>query len=325
MDGNSGGLGMKVSVIVPVYNVEPYLKKCLDSLVHQTLNEIEILVVNDGSPDHSQKIIDEYAKNYPEKVRSFMKENGGQGSARNLALGYAKGEYIGFVDSDDWVDLTMYEEMYQKAMKEQADIVICNTVDHYDDYEVYHTQSDVGKFRKCGSVCNKIFRRTLIGDSRFPAGLWYEDFCFGIKLLMQTEKVVYCKKHFYHALNREGSTMNNNNARKNLDMLRVMDEIVNFAKEKGLYEQYAYDLEYMMIEHILITSINRVAEQKNTEKRKIINTMRKYVCGHYPDFRKDAAFREFNKNQKIVAILNAKGLYFVAQMLLKMKRLLKKQ
>lgn len=316
---------MKVSVIVPVYNVEPYLRKCLDSLVHQTLNEIEILIVNDGSPDNSQDIIDKYTQEYPERVRSFIKENGGQGSARNLALNYAKGEFIGFVDSDDWVDLTMYETMYQKAYEENADIVICNTVDHYSDHEVYHQQSEVGKFRKCGSVCNKIFRRTLIDDERFPAGLWYEDFCFGIKLLMQTEKVAYCEEHFYHALDRAGSTMNNNNAQKNLDMLQIMDEIVRFAKEKELYECYSYDLEYMMIEHILITSINRVAEQKNVEKKKIIEKMRKYVLNHYPKFWKDAAFAEFNTNQQIVAILNASGLYFIARILLKIKRFLKKQ
>ena len=133
---------MKVSVIVPVYNVEPYLRKCLNSLVHQTLNEIEVLVVNDGSQDNSQDIIDEYAQKYPEKIRSFIKENGGQGSARNLALGLAKGEFIGFVDSDDWVELTMFETMYQKAFSENADIVICNTVDHYSDHEVYHQQSE---------------------------------------------------------------------------------------------------------------------------------------------------------------------------------------
>ena len=95
---------IKVSVIVPVYNVEKYIDKCLDSLVNQTLKDIEIIVVNDGSPDNSQKIIDKYVKKYPNKVKSFIKENGGQGSARNLGMEYAKGEYISFVDSDDWID-----------------------------------------------------------------------------------------------------------------------------------------------------------------------------------------------------------------------------
>lgn len=316
---------MKVSVIVPVYNVEPYLKKCLDSLVGQTLDELEILVVNDGSPDGSQKIIDEYVEKYPKRLKGFVKENGGQASARNLALQYAQGEFIGFVDSDDWVDATMFETMYQKAVIENADIVICNTIDHFADHEVYHRQSDVGKFRKCGSVCNKIFKRILIDDVRFPAGLWYEDLCFGVELLMQTERVAYCEEHFYHALDRQGSTMNNNNAKKNLNMLVVMDEIIKFAKEKGLYEKFSYDLEYMVIEHILITSINRVAEQDNKEKSKIIRKMREYVLKHYPNFKRDDAFKEFSKNQQVVAILNAYGLSSVSQMIFKCKRMLKRK
>ena len=92
---------VKVSVIVPVYNVEQYLAECLDSLVSQTLEDIEILVVNDGSPDNSQAIIDDYAARYPDKIRPFVKKNGGLSDTRNFAVKQARGEYIGFVDSDD--------------------------------------------------------------------------------------------------------------------------------------------------------------------------------------------------------------------------------
>ena len=130
---------------------------------------------------------------------------------------------------------------------------------------------------------------------------------------MQTDHVSYCEEHFYHAFNRPVSTMNNNNARKNLDMLKVMDEIVAFAKEKDLYEQLSYDLEYMTIEHILITSI----------KREIINQMRKYVLQHYPNFRKDKAFQEFNKKQQMVAVLNAYGLSCVSRLIFVCKGILK--
>ncbi len=311
---------MKVSVIVPVYNVEKYLRKCLDSLIQQTLDDLEILVVNDGSPDNSQKIIDEYAMEYPGRVVSFQKENGGQASARNMALDYAKGEFVGFVDSDDWVDTAMFETMYNKAIDEHADIVICNTVDHYPDREVYHRQSDVSKFRRCGSSCNKIFRRTLVGQTRFPSGLWYEDFCFSIQLLMQTEQVSYCEDHFYHALERQGSTMNNSNSRKNLDMLEIMDRIVHFTEENGIREKYAYDLEYMMIEHILITSINRVAEQKTKDRNEVIEKLRKYVLEKYRFFWKDEAFCEFGSSHKIVAVLNAYGLWWIAQLIFRLKR-----
>ena len=115
----------KVSVIVPVYNVEKYIDKCLNTLVNQTLKDIEIIIVNDGSPDNSQEIIDKYQKKYPKKIKSYIKENGGQGSARNFGLEKATGEYIGYVDSDDFIELDMYEKLYNKAKKHDLDISIC--------------------------------------------------------------------------------------------------------------------------------------------------------------------------------------------------------
>ena len=108
---------IKVSVIIPVYNTEDYLRECIESLVNQTLREIEILIVNDGSTDSSLEIMKEFKNKYPNIIKIFDKVNGGQASARNYALPFAQGEYLGFVDSDDWVDSTMYEEMYEKAEK----------------------------------------------------------------------------------------------------------------------------------------------------------------------------------------------------------------
>ena len=115
----------KVSIIVPIYKVEKWLDRCLDSLVHQTLEEIEIIAVNDGSPDNSQAIIDRYVEQYPDKVYGYIKENGGLSDARNYGLQYAHGEYIAFVDSDDYVDVTAYEKLYNKAKEEDSEIVVC--------------------------------------------------------------------------------------------------------------------------------------------------------------------------------------------------------
>ena len=117
---------IKVSIIVPVYNVELYLEKCLLSVVNQTLNEIEILVVNDGSKDNSQKIIEEFQLEYPTKIFGFTKENGGLSDARNFGIDRAKGQFLGFVDSDDYVSETMFEEMYNLAIKYDAEMTICN-------------------------------------------------------------------------------------------------------------------------------------------------------------------------------------------------------
>ena len=106
---------VKVSVIVPVYNVEKYLTQCLDSLVNQTLKDIEIIIVNDESPDNSQAIIDKYAKRYPKIIKAYKKKNGGLSDARNYGIERATGDYIGFVDSDDFVELDMYEDLYKAA------------------------------------------------------------------------------------------------------------------------------------------------------------------------------------------------------------------
>ena len=123
-------LAPKISAIVPVYNVEPYLRQCLDSLVHQTLGDCEIIVVNDGSPDNSLEIIKEYAAEYP-NVRYIDQPNRGLAAARNAGLRKAKGEYVIVIDSDDWVDVTMFEKLYDRAIATGADIVQCGYARYY--------------------------------------------------------------------------------------------------------------------------------------------------------------------------------------------------
>ena len=117
---------IKVSIIVPFYNVENYIEKCLQSLVNQTLEDIEILLVNDGSKDRSEEIAKQFIEKYPNKIIYLEKENGGLSDARNYAIPHAKGEYIAFLDSDDYVETNMYEEMYNKAKKEDLDYVECD-------------------------------------------------------------------------------------------------------------------------------------------------------------------------------------------------------
>ena len=115
----------KISIVVAVYNLEKYLPRCLDALVNQTLQDIEIICVDDGSTDSAPQIIDEYAIKYPEKVKAFHKENGGEFTTRNYGLERATGEYVTFVDTDDYVDLTWAEKLYNAAKKNDADIAVC--------------------------------------------------------------------------------------------------------------------------------------------------------------------------------------------------------
>ena len=315
---------MKISVIIPVYNTEDYLKECIESLVNQTLREIEILIVNDGSTDSSLEIMKEFKNKYPNIIKIFDKVNGGQASARNYALPFAQGEYLGFVDSDDWVDSTMYEEMYEKAEKEDADIVICDMVDHFPDRTVCYPSSRFeNKFKVTPSACNKLFKRSLVKEDVFPVGLWYEDFEFTTMQLMKTDCISVIHKGLYHCHCREVSTMYNNNSEKNQDILVVLEHLVEYVEKNGWYEKYKNVLEYLYIDHVLITSINRVQKQTNEKKKIVINNLRKEVLKKYNSFYKDDAFREMPKKRQIIALLNAYGLCSMSMMLLKITEIIK--
>ena len=315
---------IKVSVIIPVYNTEDYLKECIESLVNQTLREIEILIVNDGSTDSSLEIMKEFKNKYPNIIKIFDKVNGGQASARNYALSFAQGEYLGFVDSDDWVDSTMYEEMYEKAEKEDADIVICDMVDHFPDRTVCYPSSRFeNKFKVTPSACNKLFKRSLVKEDVFPVGLWYEDFEFTTMQIMKTDCISVIHKGLYHCHCREVSTMYNNNSEKNQDILVVLEHLVEYVEKNGWYEKYKNVLEYLYIDHVLITSINRVQKQTNEKKKIVINNLRKEVLKKYNSFYKDDAFREMPKKRQIIALLNAYGLCSMSMMLLKITEIIK--
>ena len=188
---------IKVSVIVPVYNVEKYIDKCLNSLVNQTLKDIEIIVVNDGTKDSSQKIIDKYAKKY-NNVKPFIKENGGVSSARNFGLNESCGEYVLFVDGDDFVDYTMTEKMYKNAKKEKLDIVVCNMYKFYNDdkKEIYKCNyglnDDPIKNYIVGDSgpCAKLIKKSIFDKAKFR-NIYYEDLDLIPTLVLYTNKIGY--------------------------------------------------------------------------------------------------------------------------------------
>lgn len=166
-----------VSIIVPVYNAERYLTECLGNIVNQTLQNIEVILVNDASTDGSLSLMRECEHQYPDKVRVIdSKENLGAGGARNLGIKMARGEYIGFADSDDMVDVTMYEKLYAKAKEGNYDVVDCGYYRQSQDLAMLHVSDELsgilnGKKRKeliagGGYIVSKIFRRELFADSR---------------------------------------------------------------------------------------------------------------------------------------------------------------
>ena len=311
---------MKLSVIVPVYKAEDYLARCVESLLAQRVADFELILVDDGSPDASGKLCDACAEAHPDKVRVLHLENGGQGRARNHGLVIAKGEYIGFVDSDDWVEPDMYEKLLACAERESADLVVCGIRAIRDDgtAESLPVWREGEPMAAAGSACNKLFRRSLIGDIRFPEGLWYEDFAFSAKLLLRAKKAVYLPEDLYDYRVGQPSTMNNENARKNLDMLEIMEDLREYCE--GIDRRDAF--ETMLINHVLLDSINRLARQRSRAKFEIIWLMRAYVREHIPNLSACEAWQKETRNRRIVMQLNYMGLEDVSKLLLHAKKAL---
>ena len=173
---------IKVSIIVPVYNVEEYLARCLDSLVNQSLKDIEIIVVNDGSPDNSQKIIDNYCKKY-KNIKSFIKKNGGLSDTRNFGIKKSHGDYLIFIDSDDYVKETMLEKMWNVAINKNVDIVVCNCIQVYENGFEQEIKSNLemsddnikNYLISPPMACTMLYKKELFDDKKFKKNIFYED------------------------------------------------------------------------------------------------------------------------------------------------------
>ncbi len=306
---------MKLSIIVPVYNASAYLHQCADSLLAQGIPDYEIIFVNDGSKDDSLSILREYETRCPEVVRILDIDNGGQGRARNFALDCARGDYIGFADSDDWTDPSMFSKLLKAAETENADIAVCDCYRVTDEGSFYeHAKPQGHTMAASGSVWNKIFRRSLVGEVRFPEGVWYEDFSFSAKLLSISKKTVFLPEALYYYRAGHPSTMRNQNSRKNLDMIKVMDDIISFLGESG-----RDSVEFLLINHILLDSINRVNRQKSPDRKQVIREFRQYVQKYIPNLVKCTSFRKERRNRRIVMWLNYHGMEDVSSLLLKIK------
>ena len=309
---------MRLSVIVPVYNVEAYLAECVDSLLAQEIEDMEIFLVDDGSKDRSGEIADRYAAEKPGIIRCLHTENGGQGRARNLALPLAKGDYVGFVDSDDWVRPDMYKKLLACADETGADIVVCDFMERFRDgtERLLPANFQEHPLSAAGSSCNKIFRRALIGDLRFPEGLWYEDFYFSAMMLLRSGRTEYLHEPLYIYRRGQESTMHNNNAAKNLDMLKIMD----LLEPEMIAMNRREDFSFFVINHVVLDTISRLAQQTAADRQAVIRAFREYAHKKIPRLSRCESYRAETRNRKIIMFLNYHGLEGLGQLLLNIKR-----
>lgn len=314
---------MKLSVIVPVYRAEKYLRRCVESLLGQTQEESEIILINDGSPDASLTIMEEYSALYPDRVRIRSIENGGQGRARNIGLSMARGEYIGFVDSDDWVEPGMYETMLRAAEREEAELVVCDFRNCFSDGRIQEQSlwREDHPLASAGSVCNKLFRADLIREIRFPEGVWYEDLEFSARALLRARRIVHVQEALYDYRIGHSSTMNNDNAGKNLDILRVLEGIRKDMEQLGTDRG---EFEYLLINHVLLDSVNRLSLQHSPDKLEAISRLRAYVREQIPDLRACESWQKESRNRRIVMKMNYLGLEDLSRLLLDLKKTLRR-
>lgn len=226
-----------ISVIVPVYNAEKYLPKCLDSILAQTYKKLEIILVDDGSTDNSGKICDEYALK-DSRIKIIHKQNGGVSSARNVALSVAKGEYIGFVDSDDYIDKDMYEYLLELISYSNADIARCYVYEfppRISNTEVMMPKEAFEKSYPYVYLVNMLFSRICIENIFFDESIaWGEDMQFAIFAFSKANKVVLGYLPKYHYLTNPQSATNQTFNIKKLTYFKIADFVYNYAKENNL-------------------------------------------------------------------------------------------
>lgn len=262
----------KVSVIVPVYNTSVYLKKCMDSLINQTLNEIEIICINDGSTDNSLEILEAYASN-DSRIKILNQENQGQSAARNAGIEIAKGEYIGFLDSDDCAKSTMFEKLYKNAKEFNSDISMCSIevfdektkVSHSNDYmslDLFGKAFENRVFSPCETydflfrICvvpwNKIYKKSFltINNLKFIENLNFEDNVFFMDTHTSAERISLVNEplviYTQNSLTSYSSAPKKHD-RKKLDFFRIFEEEERILKEKNIYPELEYYFEFEKI------------------------------------------------------------------------------
>ena len=252
----------KLSIIVPVYDVEQYIHKCVDSILNQTFRDFELILVDDGSPDNCGAICDEYAKK-DNRVKVIHKENGGLSDARNWGIDVAQCEIIGFVDSDDYIDKDMYSDMISYLEENKCDIVCCDLCSvrgekkkfrlSYSEHKIFLGKDAVNEILNVkldNSAPSKIFKRNVIGEIRFPIGRVYEDVATTYKFVFNAEKVGYIPNPYYYYLKREGSIISSSfNEKSRYDCFLGYKERLEFCKKHNL--ECIHDCEWLALKNAL--------------------------------------------------------------------------
>lgn len=312
----------KVSVIVPVYNAEEYMRRCMESLVNQSMAEdLEIITVNDGSSDGSAGIIREYYEKYPHMIKPLEKSNGGAASARNMGMRHALGEYIAFLDSDDWVEPDMYEKMYALSDGGKKKIIECSFLTEENG------KARPDKARARGTLeeylvsawtapWNRLYKRKWLEDIGvyFPEGLTSEDVYFVVCVVSRLESMdeaAFTDAAYIHYVQRSSSVSNAPSMRI-ADVCEVFDRAAEYMKNNGLWERFAKELEYKYIRMTLFArTVLKVLPIRDKElKRKLLEKFWTNASEKWGGWKKNPYLRKLSPPNIYLRLLT-KQLYYL--------------
>lgn len=251
-----------ISIIIPVYNVEEFISKCIESILSQTFKNFELILVNDGSTDRCGEICDEYARK-DKRIHVIHKANGGQSTARNVALDIAKGKYIGFVDGDDYIASDMYEQLYDAMVSYDADISVCgrynvsnNKITPFFTMDTSLVMNSKETIRRLlvydnidSSPCDKLFSSVLFDNIRFPSGYICEDVAVVYKLIEEASKIVHTGKPLYYYLQRQGSTSKSDFSKKTMGLVIYHGQVYEYVKVK--YPELVDEARYFYLSRLI--------------------------------------------------------------------------
>ena len=307
-------MGEKISVIVPVYNVEQYLERCVDSIINQTYTNLEIILVNDGSTDNSGKLCDELAKK-DERIRVIHKENGGLSDARNRGIEEAESDLVGFIDSDDYIDNDMYEILLKNLNNTDADLSMCALYDVYNNTpEAQVTNKETWKLSSEQAIkmvmeakilsvtaVNKLYRKSLFTDLKFEVGKIAEDAFIMIKLLDKCEKIVATNEKKYYYVHRENSITTQKFSTKFLNVIEAYEQNRNIILEK--YPKLK-DVAQTRMSWAYFYVLDRLLLDDNYNDKELENNLISYLKDHRKDILNDPLFTKGRKIGFIALLLN---------------------
>ena len=291
---------IKLSIVAAVYNLEKYLPRCLDALVNQTLQDIEILCVDDGSTDSAPQIIEEYAKMYPDKIKTFHKQNGGEFTTRNYGLQRAKGEYVTFVDTDDYVEPNWAEKLYTAAKENDADLAVCGfeRIDLETNKVVATNMTNFGNTVKQinpkddfilfinPAPWNKIYKRDKIKDLEFLPFRGFNDTMFLASCYTRMKKIVFVPDVLYHYYLRYDSQIHTVNKQDVNNLKKYLLEVKQLYIKSGKYDEMKYLLDTFAFLHLGTSVMYRVSYDKTVDIKQMLKETIKYLDDNFENWRK---------------------------------------